>query len=157
MNSLATTSNKPLRRQMTCDPRKPLALLFAGYPEPFARGDTEQLRRAQVEVYMLGLDGVPEWAIMESVRMFIQGTVERANRSKLPTAEQIAALAREMVSAEATRQQIRRQREKESQERREEASRAKLTPEELEIRRRRAAEIMARTGFRPMPAEDGAA
>lgn len=157
MNSLAPVDIKPLRRQPTCDPRKPLAILFAGYPEPFAKGDTEQLRRAQVEAYMLGLDGVPEWAIRESVTAFIQGTIERSNRSKLPTAEQIAALAREKVSAEATRQQVRRQREKDAQARREEEARNKLTPDEMEVRRKRAAEIMSRAGFHSMPTEDGSA
>ena len=157
MNSLATTDSKPLRRQPMCDPRKPLAILFAAYPEPFAKGDTEQLRRAQVEAYMLGLDGVPEWAIRESVTAFIQGAIERSNRSKLPTAEQIAALAREKVSAEATKQSILRQREKDAQERREEEARNKLTPDEMEVRRKRAAEIMSRAGFHSMPTEDGSA
>ena len=40
---------------------------------------------------------------------------------------------------------------------REEEARNKLTPDEMEVRRKRAAEIMSRAGFHSMPTEDGSA
>ena len=96
---------KPLRRTPLCDPRKPLFLLFSAYPEPWnGKGDVEALRNAQVEAYLVGMDGLPEWAIREAVTDFIQGRIDRQNRSKLPTAEQVSAQSRHHVEREASRQ-----------------------------------------------------
>lgn len=139
---------KALRRTPLCDARKPLALLFAGYPEPFSKGDTEALRRAQVEAYLVGLDGLPEWAIREAVTDFIQGRIERPNRSKLPTAEQVSAQARHHVEREASRQSGIRERVADLKEAREwQAHQDWLkTPEgkaHLAERQRRAEQIMS--------------
>ena len=106
MTVLASTINKPLRAQMADDLRRPLATLFAGYEAPWAKGDAEavlSLRDAQAKVYMLALNGLPEWAVQEAVTAFVQGRVERSNRAKLPTAEQIAAEARRLERAEERR------------------------------------------------------
>ncbi len=155
MSALAPLHGKPLRRSPTCDVAKPLLILFAAYPEPFAKGDTEALRSAQVAAYQLGMDGLPQWAVQQAVTDFIQGKVERPNRAKLPTAEQIAAQARIAINKEQDSQA----REREAEEQREEARKAKeheefrKTPEgqaELARRRERAAAIMASAGYRTM-------
>lgn len=152
MTVLVPTVSRPLTRQIMDDMRKPLFRLFAGYPEPFAKGDTEDLRRLQAEVYMLALDGIPEWAATEAVTAFIQGRVERKASDRLPTAEQLAKQCRIVLEAEAEAQKARRQALQRAQEAKVEQERA-ATRLPQEERARRANEIMARAGLRQMPQE----
>jgi hypothetical protein len=155
LSALAPLHGKPLQRQPTCDIGKPLLILFAAYEPSYAPNATEALRSAQVAAYQLGMDGLPQWAVQQAVTEFIQGKVERPNRSKLPTAEQIAAQARVAINKEQDAQA----RERERVEQQEEAQKAReqeefrKTPEgqaEMAQRRERAAAIMARAGYRPM-------
>lgn len=88
-----------------------LLRLFSAYPEPYVARDAEhadKISRARVAAYQLALDGLPAWAIELSVSDFIQGRVERRRRDLLPTAEEIAARARDEVSKEASRQMARK-------------------------------------------------
>lgn len=103
MNALTPQSSKPLRPQVTCDLRKPLFILFSAYPN---YATTQQESDARVEAYRIGLSGLPEWAVMEAVTRFVQGKVDRKSRDRLPTAEQVAAVSREILDAEAERRKV---------------------------------------------------
>lgn len=103
MNSLAPTTVRPLRKQPTDDLRKPLLVLFSAYP---VYNTTPENDAARTAAYLLGLSDLPEWAVSEAVRRFVQGKVDRKSRDKLPTAEQIAAEARVLVDEEAGRRVI---------------------------------------------------
>ena len=154
MTVLASTINKPLRAQMADDLRRPLATLFAGYEAPWAKGDAEavlSLRDAQAKVYMLALNGLPEWAVQEAVTAFVQGRVERSNRAKLPTAEQIAAEARRLISEEAQRQQ-RSRAEQEARDEARERAEFEANRTSREERAAAAARIRAEYGLQPMSA-----
>lgn len=152
MTVLVPTVSRPLTRQAMDDLRRPLAMLFAAYPEPYSKGDVSELRRLQAESYMLALDGIPEWAVTETVTNFIQGRVERKSSDRLPTAEQIAKQCRAVLEIEADAQRARLQLRKQVEERRIEAQRAAERGTQ-EDRARRAAEIMARHGLRSAPQE----
>lgn len=109
MNALVTTETKPLRAFTADESRGPLMMLFAAYPEPFADRNAEhadKLFDAKVSAYLLGLDGLPKWAIEHTVKDFIQGRIERPARRKgaLPTVEEISSEARVHVDREASRQ-----------------------------------------------------
>jgi len=113
MNSLATIEGKALVQRTADEARAPLAVLFAAYPEPWTDKSAVQAQKlidAKVSAYLLALQGLPAWAIEQSVKDFIQGRVERRRRDRLPTAEEIAAQAREHMIKEATRQQAERER-----------------------------------------------
>lgn len=146
MNSLAPTTARPLRRQPTDDLRKPLLVLFSAYP---VFNSTPQADEARAAAYLLGLSELPEWAVSEAVRRFVQGKVERRNRDKLPTAEQVAAEARELVDAEARRRVIENNRLEQARLRKQEREFAENRAP-AEERARLAAEIMARHGLKNM-------
>ena len=99
MNALAPQGQtKPLQRQPTDDLTRPLFILFSAYPD-FSR--TQDEADARTAAYLLALSTFPEWAVRQAVTRFVQGHVERRNRDKIPTAEQIAAEAREIINDEA--------------------------------------------------------
>ena len=110
MNSLVTYDAKPLRSFTADESRGPLLMLFAGYDDPWTgrADDTERAKLfdAKVSAYLLGLDGLPKWAIEHTVKDFIQGRIERPARRKgaLPTVEEISSEARVHVDREASRQ-----------------------------------------------------
>ena len=113
MNQLAQI--KPLTAQAADEARQPLFVLFAAYPEPWSDRKAEHaqdLMNAKVSAYLLGLQGLPRWAIEEAVAAFVQGRVERPDRRKgtLPTVEELSTEARKHVVSEATRQRADRQR-----------------------------------------------
>lgn len=141
MNALAPQGQtKPLQRQPTDDLTRPLFILFSAYPD-FSK--TPQEAEARTAAYLLALSTFPEWAVRQAVTRFVQGHVERRNRDKIPTAEQIAAEAREIVNdeAEKRRQQniIDQQRKEREAEEKRRANRGSQ-----EERGRKIAEIMAR-------------
>jgi hypothetical protein len=70
----------------------------------------------------MGLEGLPGWAIEQTVRDFIQGKIERPARRKgaLPTVEEISAEARAYVDKEASRQRAEISRKEQLAERRSE-------------------------------------
>lgn len=117
MNALAPTSGKLLRPLSMDEARDPLLLLFSAYPEPYSdksAGQHDKMMAARVSAYMLGLEGLPGWAIEQAVKDFIQGRVERPARRKgqLPTVEELSTEARGYVEQEASRQrseQLRRE------------------------------------------------
>ncbi|AZO45900.1 hypothetical protein EJ076_34865 [Mesorhizobium sp. M7D.F.Ca.US.005.01.1.1] len=114
MNSLAPINGKSLVPLSVDEARQPLAVLFAGYPEPWTDKSAvhaQKLIDAKVSAYLLALQGLPAWAIETAVKDFIQGRVDRKRRDKLPTAEEVAALSREHVTQEAARQSTARQRQ----------------------------------------------
>lgn len=96
---------KPLRKQITDDLRRPLAMLFSGYNVYTA--DEEEAER-KTAFYLLALSDLPEWAVTEAVVRFGSGKVDRRNRDRMPTAEQIAAEAREILDHEAERKRLRK-------------------------------------------------
>ena len=99
MNALAPTDKpKPLRRAPTDDLTRPLFMLFSGY-DTFPM--SQEASDARTAFYLLALAEFPEWAVREAVVRFGTGKVERKNRDRMPTAEQIAAEAREIVNDEA--------------------------------------------------------
>lgn len=107
MNALVPTDAKPLRAFTRDEASKPLLVLFAAYPEPWADKTALQakaLQDAKVSAYLLAMEGLPAWSIEQSIKDYIQGRIERKRRDKMPTAEEIAAVAREHVSSEATKQ-----------------------------------------------------
>lgn len=111
MNALATTNGKPLRAFAIDEARGPLLVLFSAYPEPWSDKGAEHagdLAQARVSAYMLGLEGLPSWAIEQTVRDFIQGKIDRPARRKgaLPTVEEISAEARLHVDREASKQRV---------------------------------------------------
>lgn len=108
MNALANVS-KPLRASSLDEARKPLLVLFAAYPEPWSDKSADRaddLSNAKVSAYLLGLEGLPGWAIEQTVKEFIQGKVERPARRKgaLPTVEEISSEARVHVEREGSKQ-----------------------------------------------------
>jgi len=123
MNTLATVDHKPLSPIYADEARDPLLIMLAAYPEPFTERGAEQvdnLHKARVSAYLMGLEGLPGWAIEKGVREFIAGKVDRPARSrgKLPTVEELATQARVHVQEEAQRQaQQRRKREPEERRR----------------------------------------
>lgn len=152
MNSLAPVNARPLQPFSVDEARPSLTLLFAAYDPPFADREASGIKAlmdAKVKAYLLGLQGIPGWAIEQTVTDFIQGKIERRRRDKLPTAEEIAAIARETVRLEAARQAERRARDQQMQEAREwhEKQAWLKTPEgqkHQEDRAKRAAEILSR-------------
>jgi len=95
MNTLATVDHKPLSPIYADEARDPLLIMLAAYPEPFTERGAEQvdnLHKARVSAYLMGLEGLPGWAIEKGVREFIAGKVDRPARSrgKLPTVEELA-------------------------------------------------------------------
>lgn len=121
MNALVVHAQRPLRAFSVDEARKPLALLFAAYPEPYQdRNAThgEELATAKVNAYMLGLEGLPAWAIEQAVCDFIQGKVDRRRKGALPTPEEVAAEARVHVEREGSRQHAERVRAEQYAERR---------------------------------------
>ena len=146
----------PLRPGQADDLSRPLLMLFAGYPEPYAKTAKPEaldaLNRARTEAFMLALSGLPEWAVSRSVADFIQGRVERRHRDKLPTAEQVAVEARRHLEEETRRQSMERRRAQEAQERarHEEFLRSRPPAEE---RARHVAEVMRRARLQSMPRE----
>lgn len=146
----------PLRAESVTEALKPLAHLFAAYPEPWAdktASHVKELLEAKANSYQIAVQGIPAWAVQKAVLDFIQGRVERRNRDKLPTAEQLAVVARQHLDEEAKAQQIaRRQQEQKAELEREAKFLATRPP--AEERARRAAEIMRAAGFHPMPSEE---
>lgn len=141
MNALAPTDKpKPLRRAPTDDLTRPLFMLFSGY-DTFPM--SQEASDARTAFYLLALAEFPEWAVREAVVRFGTGKVERKNRDRMPTAEQIAAETREIINdeAEKRRQQniIDQQRKEREAEERRRADRGSQ-----EERGRKIAEIMAR-------------
>lgn len=123
MNALATIDEKPLRPVTLDEARAPLLVLFSAYPEPWSdrnAGKADELSNAKVSAYLMGLEGLPGWAIEQTVRDFIQGKVERPARRKgtLPTVEEISAEARAYVDKEASRQRAEAARREQMAERR---------------------------------------
>jgi hypothetical protein len=122
MNALAPQGQtKPLQRQPTDDLTRPLFMLFSGY-DTFPM--SQEASDARTAFYLLALAEFPEWAVREAVVRFGTGKVERKNRDRMPTAEQIAAEAREIVNDEAEKRrqqsiidQQRKEREAEEQRR----------------------------------------
>jgi hypothetical protein len=113
MNGIVTTGQKALMPVTADEARKPLLVLFSAYDPPFTDRTAEhrqKLMDAKVSAYLLAVQGIPAWAIERTVTDFIQGRIERRRRDKLPTAEEIAAVAREHVTTEAARQQAERER-----------------------------------------------
>jgi hypothetical protein len=111
LNALATTNSKPLRAFSVDEARGPLLVLFSAYPEPWSDKGAEHagdLAQAKVSAYMLGLEGLPSWAIDQTVKDFIQGRIDRPARRKgaLPTVEEISAEARMHVDREASKQRV---------------------------------------------------
>jgi hypothetical protein len=111
LNALATTNGKPLRAFSLDEARGPLLVLFSAYPEPWSDKTAEHagdLAKARVSAYMLGLEGLPAWAIEQTVKDFIQGRIDRPARRKgaLPTVEEISAEARVYVDREASKQRV---------------------------------------------------
>jgi hypothetical protein len=109
LNALVTTNMKPLRAFTVDEARGPLLVLFAAYPEPWNDRTAEHagdLAQAKVSAYMLGLEGLPSWAIEQTVKEFIQGKIDRPTRRKgaLPTVEEISAEARVHVEREGSKQ-----------------------------------------------------
>lgn len=127
MNALAPQGQtKPLQRQPTDDLTRPLFILFSAYPD-FSRSPQEA--EARTAAYLLALSTFPEWAVRQAVTRFVQGHVERRNRDKIPTAEQVAAETREIINDEAEKRrqqniidQQRKEREAEEQRRAERGS-----------------------------------
>lgn len=155
MNELATQQGQlPLKASAVDEARRPLLAMFAAYDPPFADRNASQIERlmdAKVSAYLLALQGLPAWAIETAVKDYIQGRVERRRRDKLPTAEEIAALAREHVSKEATKQTAERERREQLAESRAWAEKQEWlkTPEGQEHQRQRAeraAAIMRHAG-----------
>lgn len=143
MNSLAPINGKSLAPLSVDEARKPLAVLFAAYPEPWADKSAthaQKLIDAKVAAYLLALQGLPAWAIETAVKDFVQGRVDRKRRDRLPTAEEVAALSREYVSKEAAKQATERQRREQLDEAQEWAEKQKwlATPEGQEHQRQRA-------------------
>ncbi|WP_143750495.1 hypothetical protein [Mesorhizobium sp. WSM4308] len=107
---------------------------------------------AKVSAYLLAVQGLPAWSIESAVKDFIQGRVERKRRDKLPTAEEIAAVAREHVTVEATKQTAERARREQIAESQawEEKQRWLKTSEGQEHQRQRAerAALIMRTAAR---------
>lgn len=130
MNALTSHSPKPLRPQMTCDIRRPLFTLFSAYP---VFNSTPQADDARLESYRLGLQGLPEWVVMEAVTRFVQGKVDRKSRDRLPTAEQVAAVSREILNDQADKEKAARLLEQQRRER--EAERAVNKPPAAERER----------------------
>lgn len=117
MNALAQIDVKPLRAFAADEARGPLLVLFSAYPEPWSDKNAEksaEFSQAKVSAYLLGLDGLPKWAIEQAVRDFVQGKVERPARKRgvLPTVEEIAVQTRKCVEEEAARQHIERRKAK---------------------------------------------
>lgn len=161
MNSLAPVEGKPLAPISMDEARKPLAVLFAAYPEPWtdrAASQAQNLIDAKVSAYLMALQGLPAWAIETTVRDYIQGRVERRRRDKLPTAEEIAALSREYVTKEASRQMIDCARREQLAESRAWAEKQEWlkTPEGQEHQRQRAerAELIMRTAGQSMSVKE---
>lgn len=113
MQEISTTVQKPLMPVTADEARKPLAVLFAAYPEPWmdkSATHAQKLIDAKVSAYLLAVQGIPAWAIETTVTDFLQGRIERRHRDRLPTAEEVSAQARERVAREAERQTAERQR-----------------------------------------------
>lgn len=113
MNSLAPIDGKALSPRSADEARQPLAILFAAYPEPWtdkSASHVQKLIDAKVSAYLLALQGLPAWAIETAIKDYIQGHVERSRRDRLPTAEEVSALARKHLGEEATRQMVERAR-----------------------------------------------
>lgn len=148
MNGLVTTSLRPLSRQPMDDLRRPLAILFSSYP---VFNSTPEDAAARTAAYLLAISDLPEWCIMSAVTRFIQGKVERKNRDRMPTAEQVASEARSIVDDEREKARMRRIADQYLRERREEqeALATRLTPEE------RAAQVTRLLGrsIKTMPQE----
>lgn len=131
-----------------------LLRLFSAYPEPYIARDAEhadKISKARVAAYKLALDGLPAWAIELAVSDFIQGRVDRRRRDLLPTAEEVAARAREEISKEASRQMARQAEADQRAEiaEMEERQRRMNDPsyrKELEERAKRVAEMMKKLG-----------
>lgn len=109
MNALATIEAKPLAPQSMDEARTALVGLFAGYDAPFGDKDKE-LMNARVSAYLLGLQGVPGWAVEQAVVDFLQGKIERKRKGTLPNVEELATQARLNLDAEAKRQEFERRR-----------------------------------------------
>lgn len=116
MNALSPiNSTKALMARSVDESREPLLILFSAYPEPYSdkgAAGADELMAARVSAYMLGLEGLPGWAIKQAVTDFIQGKIERPARRKgaLPTVEEVSVEARIHVDKEASRQRAERQR-----------------------------------------------
>ncbi|TIO15610.1 MAG: hypothetical protein E5X86_19770 [Mesorhizobium sp.] len=158
MNALASIDGKALAPLSVDEARKPLAILFAAYPEPWTdkgASHAQALIEAKVSAYLLALQGLPAWAIETAVKDYIQGRVERRRRDKLPTAEEIAALSREHVGKEAARQMVERARREQLAESQAWAEKQKWlqTPEGQEHQRQRAerAAAILRTAGQTIP------
>lgn len=113
MNSLVQTDTKPLRAFSMDEAHKPLLVLFAAYDPPYADRNAEKataLMDARINAYLLGLDGLPGWAVAEAVTGFIQGRIERpaGKLGKLPVVEELAREARRIRDEEGRRQTSRR-------------------------------------------------
>jgi hypothetical protein len=125
LNALATVDTKPLRAFTVDEARAPLLVLFSAYPEPWSdrnAGKADELSNAKVSAYLMGLEGLPGWAIEQTVRDFIQGKIERPARRKgaLPTVEEISTEARVYVEKEASRQRFEAARREQAEARRSE-------------------------------------
>lgn len=161
MSDITMTSAKPLMPTTQFDAREALFRLFAAYDPPYSDRSAphvEKIHDARVKAYEVSLQGIPSWAAIQAVTDFQQGRVERRNRDKMPTGEQLAVRAREIVSEEAVRQQRAREDLKRRQEAKEDAERRaflKSTEGEQHMadRARRAQEIMARHGLASFPSE----
>lgn len=107
MSTLTTITSKPLMPQRQGEAKDALVKLISAYPEPYMAHNAEhadQMKKARVAAYMLAFEGLPGWSIDSSVKDFIQGRIDRKARHIMPTAEEIAARARELVLIEAGKQ-----------------------------------------------------
>ena len=143
-----------LRPQPTDDLRPILRKLFNSYEQPWAGAPprTEEERRVREAMmddrtasYKDGLTGLPAWAIEQARLDFVSGRVERKNRHKLPSAEEVAVVAKIHLDAEVKRQaeQAHLQRQMQERKRLEQFLASRPPAEE---RARQVKEIMARAG-----------
>jgi hypothetical protein len=122
MNALSQVNHRPLRAFAVDEARNPLLVLFAAYPEPWTDKSADRaddLSSAKVSAYLMGLDGLPGWAIEQAVKDFIQGRIDRPVRRKgsLPTVEEISVEARGHVNNEGSKQRAEAMRVEQFQER----------------------------------------
>lgn len=140
----------PLIAMRPTEGKPALVKLISAYPEPFIAKDAthaEKMKEARIAAYLMAFEGLPGWSLDQSVKDFIQGRVERRRRDIMPTAEEVAAKAREHVHSEASRQMNAKVIAEQLQEQKDLAAREAYlrTPEgkaEAERKRQRAIQIM---------------
>lgn len=115
MNLPSTQEHRPLIAIYADEGRQVMAMFFAAYDEPWTQpgSNSEDLMTAKAIAYKTAIEGIPEWALKEAYRDFVQGRVERPARQmgKLPKADEIAFRARMHVQHEAHEQHQRKMRQ----------------------------------------------